>query len=46
MDPSGDLDEDDDLLDAAMQLSIQESCKDIASLGRCDVHIRSCLLES
>uniref|UniRef100_A0A8C0YH71 Ankyrin repeat and SOCS box containing 15 n=1 Tax=Cyprinus carpio carpio TaxID=630221 RepID=A0A8C0YH71_CYPCA len=33
MDPSGDLDEDDDLLDAAIQLSIQESCKDIASLG-------------
>uniref|UniRef100_A0A673HS82 Ankyrin repeat and SOCS box protein 15-like n=1 Tax=Sinocyclocheilus rhinocerous TaxID=307959 RepID=A0A673HS82_9TELE len=42
MDPSGDLDEDDDLLDAAIQLSIEESCKDIASLGRCDVHIRSC----
>uniref|UniRef100_A0A673HLK7 Ankyrin repeat and SOCS box protein 15-like n=1 Tax=Sinocyclocheilus rhinocerous TaxID=307959 RepID=A0A673HLK7_9TELE len=41
MDPSGDLDEDDDLLDAAIQLSIEESCKDIASLGRCDVHIRS-----
>ncbi|XP_050955332.1 ankyrin repeat and SOCS box protein 15 isoform X2 [Labeo rohita] len=33
MDPSGDLDDDDELLDAAIQLSIQESCKDIASLG-------------
>ncbi|XP_016303921.1 ankyrin repeat and SOCS box protein 15 isoform X2 [Sinocyclocheilus anshuiensis] len=33
MDPSGDLDEDDDLLDATIQLSIEESCKDIASLG-------------
>ncbi|XP_073688279.1 dynein axonemal heavy chain 12 isoform X2 [Garra rufa] len=34
MDPSGDLDDDDDeLLDAAIQLSIQESCKDISSLG-------------
>jgi len=39
-------DEEDELLDAAIQLSIQESWKDIASLGRCDVHIRSCLLES
>lgn len=33
MDPSGDLDENDDLLDVAIQLSIQESSKDIASLG-------------
>ncbi|KAL1247638.1 hypothetical protein QQF64_023014, partial [Cirrhinus molitorella] len=33
MDPSGDLDDEDELLDAAIQLSIQESCKDIASLG-------------
>ncbi|XP_026058614.1 ankyrin repeat and SOCS box protein 15-like isoform X1 [Carassius auratus] len=33
MDPSGDLEEDGDLFDAAVQLSIQESFKDIASLG-------------
>ncbi|XP_055049334.2 ankyrin repeat and SOCS box protein 15 isoform X1 [Misgurnus anguillicaudatus] len=33
MDLSDDLDDDDDLLNAAIQLSIQESCKDIASLG-------------
>ncbi|XP_067293079.1 ankyrin repeat and SOCS box protein 15 isoform X3 [Pseudorasbora parva] len=33
MDLSDDLDEEDELLDAAIQLSIQESCKDIASLG-------------
>lgn len=46
MDLSDDLEEEDELLEAAIQLSIQESCKDVASLGRCDVHIRSCLLES
>lgn len=39
MDVSDDLEEEDELLEAAIQLSIQESCKDIASLGRCDVHI-------
>ncbi|XP_048014610.1 ankyrin repeat and SOCS box protein 15-like isoform X5 [Megalobrama amblycephala] len=33
MDLSDDLEEEDELLEAAIQLSIQESCKDIASLG-------------
>ncbi|KAI7811896.1 putative ankyrin repeat and SOCS box protein 15, partial [Triplophysa rosa] len=34
MDPLDDVDDDDeDLFDAAIQLSIQESCNDIASLG-------------
>ncbi|XP_059402613.1 ankyrin repeat and SOCS box protein 15-like [Carassius carassius] len=33
MDPLDDLDDEDELLEAAVQLSIQESCKDIASLG-------------
>lgn len=34
-----DVDDDDNLLDAAIRLSIQESCNDIASLGRCHDYI-------
>ncbi|TRY83111.1 hypothetical protein DNTS_013447 [Danionella cerebrum] len=37
MDPPDDIDDEEELLEAAMQLSIEDSCKDIASLGRWDL---------